>query len=146
MKGTRKKTTPKKRPSKEKNSPTIRHGKKSKNRIDSTLNACPDRSTIRRRYRPGMRALKEIKQFQHSTSLLLRKLPFARVVKELCDILSPRTQMRWQILAIECLQEAAEAFLIRLLEDANLCAIHAKRVTLMERDIQLARRIRGNMN
>lgn len=51
--------------------------------------------------------------------------------------------VRWQSQAIQALQEAAEAFLVHLFEDTNLCAIHAKRVTIMQKDIQLARRIRG---
>ncbi|XP_070792629.1 histone H3-like centromeric protein A isoform X2 [Pituophis catenifer annectens] len=71
----------------------------------------------RRRYRPGQRALQEIRQYQKSTNLLIAKLPFSRV--------------------------AAEAFLVHLMEDAYLCAIHAKRITLHPKDIQLARRIRG---
>ncbi len=54
--------------------------------------------------------------------------------------------MRWQSHAIMALQEAAEAFLVHLFEDANLCAIHAKRVTVMQKDIQLARRIRGHVH
>ncbi|KAF9247298.1 histone-fold-containing protein [Melanogaster broomeanus] len=78
----------------------------------------------KRRYRPGTVALREIRKYQRSTDLLLRRLPFSRV-------------------AILALQEATEAFLVHLFEDANLCAIHAKRVTIMQRDIQLARRIRG---
>lgn len=96
-----------------------------------------------RRYRPGTRALLEIRKFQKSTNLLLRKLPFARLVREITDYLAVTKDMRWQALAIEALQEAAEAYLVYLFEDANLCAIHAKRVTVMPRDVQLARRIRG---
>lgn len=52
-------------------------------------------------------------------------------------------EFRWQSQAIQALQEASEAFLVHLFEDTNLCAIHAKRVTIMQSDIQLARRIRG---
>mmetsp|Transcript_7817 Transcript_7817/g.14544 ORF Transcript_7817/g.14544 Transcript_7817/m.14544 type:complete len:144 (-) Transcript_7817:365-796(-) len=99
-----------------------------------------------RRYRPGTRALKEIRKFQRTTDLLLRKLPFARVVREICQkefVLSDGSSFRWQQAALLALQEAAEDYLIHLFEDANLCAIHAKRVTIMVRDIRLARRIRG---
>lgn len=74
------------------------------------------------------------------------KLPFSRLVREICgDILphSVASSMRWQSQAIQALQESAEAFLVHLFEDTNLCAIHAKRVTIMQKDIQLARRIRG---
>lgn len=97
------------------------------------------------RFRPGTRALMEIRKYQRSTNLLLRKLPFARLVKEILrdHYARPGVEYRWQATALLALQEAAEAFLVQLFEDANLCAIHAKRVTLMKRDIQLARRIKG---
>jgi histone H3/H4 len=89
--------------------------------------------------------LREIRQYQKSTDLLMRKLPFARVVREVAaEFFGPgRSQYRWQSLAILALQEVAEAYLVHLFEDTNLCALHAKRVTIMKRDIQLARRIRG---
>ncbi|KAI4601280.1 centromeric DNA-binding histone H3-like protein cse4 [Pestalotiopsis sp. 9143b] len=98
----------------------------------------------KRRYRPGTLALREIRKLQNSTDLLLRKLPFSRLVREIALTFRPRDDgMRWQSQAIMALQEAAEAFLVHLFEDTNLCAIHAKRVTIMQKDIQLARRIRG---
>lgn len=84
----------------------------------------------------------EIRRYQKSTDLLLRKAPFSRLVREVCQSLSGES-LRWQVYALLALQEAAEAFLILLFSDANLCAIHAKRVTIFPRDIQLARRIRG---
>ncbi|KAB8070826.1 histone-fold-containing protein [Aspergillus leporis] len=99
-----------------------------------------------RRYKPGTVALKEIRKYQRSYDLLLRKLPFARLVREVALDLLPAdvgASLRWQSQAIQALQEAAEAFLVHLFEDTNLCAIHAKRVTIMQKDIQLARRIRG---
>uniref|UniRef100_A0AAY4BWW2 Core Histone H2A/H2B/H3 domain-containing protein n=1 Tax=Denticeps clupeoides TaxID=299321 RepID=A0AAY4BWW2_9TELE len=96
----------------------------------------------KRRFRPGTKALMEIRKYQKSTNLLLRKAPFARLVREVCQMFS-RGGLLWQAYAIMALQEAAEAFLVRLFSDANLCAIHAKRVTLFPRDLQLARRIRG---
>ncbi|KAK2628415.1 hypothetical protein QTJ16_001518 [Diplocarpon rosae] len=97
-----------------------------------------------RRFRPGTKALKEIRQYQKSTDLLITKLPFSRLVREVAMMLRPAgTGMRWQSQAIQALQEASEAFLVHLFEDTNLCAIHAKRVTIMQKDIQLARRIRG---
>ncbi|GLE00423.1 hypothetical protein PINS_up009180 [Pythium insidiosum] len=99
-------------------------------------------STPKRRFRPGAVALREIRFYQRSTDLLLRKLPFARLVREIQMEFTTR-EYRWQAEALLALQEAAEAHLVRLFEDANLCAIHAKRVTLMVKDIQLARRIRG---
>ena len=95
----------------------------------------------RQRYRPGTVALREIRRFQKSTELLIRRMPFQRLVKEIAQTYSP--YLRFQSGAVLALQEAAEAYLVGLLEDSNLCAIHAKRVTIMPRDIQLARRIRG---
>ncbi|CAG8467986.1 602_t:CDS:2 [Ambispora gerdemannii] len=98
----------------------------------------------RYRYRPGTIALREIRQYQKTTHLLIRKLPFARVVREIAeDFVTESTGLRWQSAAIMALQEATEAYLVHLFEDANLCAIHAKRVTIMQKDLQLARRIRG---
>ncbi|RGB43369.1 histone H3 [Rhizophagus diaphanus] len=106
----------------------------------------PIRPQKPRRYRPGTVALREIRQFQKTTNLLIRKLPFSRVVREIAiEVLGPHSNVgyRWQSVAILALQEATEAYLVHLFEDANLCAIHAKRVTIMQKDIQLARRIRG---
>ncbi|KAL2271678.1 hypothetical protein VTJ83DRAFT_1049 [Remersonia thermophila] len=98
----------------------------------------------KRRYRPGTLALKEIRRYQANTDLLMAKLPFARLVREVALQFQPTAEeLRWQSQAILALQEAAEAFLVHLFEDTNLCAIHAKRVTIMQKDIQLARRIRG---
>jgi len=103
--------------------------------------------TRRHRFRPGTVALREIRKYQKSTDLLLRKLPFARLVREIALDFSFLEDggigLRWQSSALLALQEATEAFMVHLFEDANLCAIHAKRVTIMQRDIQLARRIRG---
>ena len=93
------------------------------------------------RYRPGTVALREIRCYQKTTELLIRKLPFSRLVREIAQDF--KTDLRFQPQAIGALQEAAEAYLVRLFEDTNLCAIHAKRVTIMPKDIQLARRIRG---
>ena len=95
-----------------------------------------------RRYRPGTVALREIRRYQKSTELLIRKLPFSRLVREIAQEVG-KTDMRFQGSTIICLQEAAEAYMVSLLEDANLCTIHAKRVTIMPKDVQLARRIRG---
>lgn len=93
------------------------------------------------RYRPGTVALREIRRYQKSTDLLIRKLPFQRLVREIAQDF--KTDVRFQASAVLALQEAAEAYLVGLYEDTNLCAIHAKRVTIMPKDIQLARRIRG---
>ena len=93
------------------------------------------------RYRVGTVALKDIPHYQGSTALLIRKLPFQRVVREIAKDI--KTDLWFQSAAVLCLQEATEAYLVGLLDDANLCAIHARRVTIMPKDIQLARRIRG---
>ena len=97
-----------------------------------------------RRQRPGNLALREIRMYQKSTHLLIRKAPFARLVKQILLERHPfGADFRWQKAAIECLQEASEAFLVCFLSDAYLCSIHAKRVTLMPRDMHLIRRLRG---
>eukprot|EP00997_Jenningsia_sp_PLL12_P008542 NODE_5329_length_585_cov_49.475746_g4617_i0.p1 GENE.NODE_5329_length_585_cov_49.475746_g4617_i0~~NODE_5329_length_585_cov_49.475746_g4617_i0.p1 ORF type:complete len:143 (-),score=18.17 NODE_5329_length_585_cov_49.475746_g4617_i0:108-536(-) len=93
------------------------------------------------RYRPGTVALREIRKYQKSTDLLIRKLPFQRIVKDIAH--EHKQDIRFQSSALMALQEASEAYLVGLFEDTNLCAIHARRVTIMVRDMQLARRIRG---
>ena len=93
------------------------------------------------RYRPGTVALREIRKYQKSTELLIRKLPFQRLVREIAQEF--KTDLRFQSSAVLALQEASESYLVGLFEDTNLCAIHAKRVTIMPKDMQLARRIRG---
>ncbi|KAI6001252.1 histone H3 [Pisolithus albus] len=81
------------------------------------------------RFRPGTVALREIRRYQKSTELLIRKLPFQRLVREIAQDFK--------------LQEASEAYLVSLFEDTNLAAIHAKRVTIQPKDLALARRLRG---
>ncbi len=93
------------------------------------------------RYRPGTVALREIRKFQKSTEMLIRKLPFQRLVREIAS--EYKSELRFQSSAVLALQEASEAYMVGLFEDTNLCAIHAKRVTIMPKDMQLARRIRG---
>ena len=93
------------------------------------------------RYRPGTVALREIRRYQKSTELLIRKLPFQRLVREVAQEF--KADIRFQSQALLAIQEAAEAYLVGLFEDTNLCAIHAKRVTIMTKDMMLARRIRG---
>jgi len=93
------------------------------------------------RFRPGTQALREIRRYQRTTDLLIRKLPFQRLVREVASDF--KADLRFQSSAILALQEASEAYLVALFEDTNLCAVHAKRVTIMPKDLQLARRIRG---
>lgn len=97
----------------------------------------------RRRYRPGTVALRDIRRYQKSTDLLIKKMPFQRLVREIARDLGLVTDLRFQVSAINALQEAAEAHLVSLFEDTNLCAIHGRRVTIMPKDMSLARRLRG---
>ncbi|TIA71950.1 hypothetical protein E3P77_02150 [Wallemia ichthyophaga] len=142
-----------------------RGGQQYAERGGKSLNAYKSTGTGKRRYKPGMAALREIRKYQKSTDLLIQKLPFSRLVREIHEeFLNTGYRLeefpaRWQSSALLCLQEAAEAYLVHLFEDAwvslnkqndvtndndsYLCTIHAKRVTLMQQDIRLARRIRG---
>ena len=101
------------------------------------------------RYRPGTVALREIRRYQKSTDLLIRKLPFQRLAREVLQDLnkpgySPRFSAdHFQATSLLAIQESVEAFSVRMIEDINLCAIHARRVTNMPKDMQLALRIRG---
>ena len=104
------------------------------------------------RYRPGMVALREIRRYQRSTDNLIKQTPFHRLIREISQEYriypnGPGTssvQVRFQSTALAALQEAAENYIVGLFEDVNLLAIHAKRVTIMPNDIQLAIRIRGD--
>lgn len=108
--------------------------------------ATADTATTRRhnkphRYRPGTIALREIRKYQKSTDMLLRKLPFQRLVRQIAADF--KNDLRFQSTAILALQEATEAYLVGLFEDTNMCALHARRVTIQVKDMRLARRIRG---
>lgn len=96
-----------------------------------------------RRYRPGTVALREIRKYQRTTDTLIPKLPFQRLVREIAQ--EYKKDLRFQSSALLCIQEALEAYVVGLFEDTNLAAIHAKRVTIMPRDIQLARRLRRDI-
>lgn len=107
----------------------------------------PDATPKKRRYRPGTVALREIRQYQKSSNLLIPRLPFSRLVKEIAMGVSASMSLRglrFQSAALMALQEASEAYVVSLMEDTVLCAIHAKRVTIMPKDMSLARRIRGD--
>ena len=93
------------------------------------------------RFSPGTLALREIRKYQKSTELLLRKIPFQRLVREVA--LNYKTDLRFQASALAALQEAVEAYMVGLLEDTNLCAIHAGRVMIQPKDMKLAKRMRG---
>nr|XP_021146980.1 histone H3-like centromeric protein A isoform X2 [Columba livia] len=93
--------------------------------------------------RPGQRALQEIRKYQSSTLMLLRAGPFSRLVREICLVFTRGVDYRWQRVALMALQEVGLHGMVRLLEDAYLCTLHARRVTLFPKDLQLARRLRG---
>ncbi|KNH07969.1 histone H3 [Perkinsela sp. CCAP 1560/4] len=93
------------------------------------------------RFRPGTVALRDIRRYQRGTDLLLRKLPFQRIVREIA--MAGKDGLRFQASAVLAMQEATEAHLVNLFADTCLCAIHGRRVTIMPKDIQLARRLRG---
>jgi histone H3/H4 len=115
---------------------------KSRKKADPKKKEINNETVKKRRYRPGEKALREIRFYQRNTDLLIRRIPFGRLVREIQTYFF-RKEYRWQAEAILALQEAAEAHLVGLFEDAYLCTIHSKRITLMTKDIQLARRIRG---
>lgn len=94
------------------------------------------------RFRPGTVALREIRKYQQSSELLIRKMPFQRLVREIVQE-QGREDRRVSVGALAALQHAAEGYLVSLFQDTNLCAIHAGRVTIMPSDMRLARRIRG---
>ncbi len=97
------------------------------------------------RYRPGTVALRDIRKYQKSTELLIRRLPFQRLLREVSDDFKSATGQSWRFNshALAAMQEASEAYLVSLFEDTNRCAIHANRVTIFPKDMALARRLRG---
>ena len=94
------------------------------------------------RLRPGVKAMQEVMHYQKTTELLIQKVSFQRVVRELCAKMM-KSHIRFESQALLALQEAAESYLVGLFEDANLCTAHAKRITVRPQDIQLSRRIRS---
>ena len=96
----------------------------------------------RKRRAPGALALREIRKYQKSTELLFRKGVFLRMVRDVAQ--DSNQDMRFSKSAVLAMQEATEAYLVGMLEDTNLCAVHAKRVTIMPRDMDLCRRLRQN--
>jgi histone H3 len=127
-------------------SPLVRRAPRKQLATKAARKSAPASGGVKKphRYRPGTVALREIRRYQKSTELLLRKLPFQRLVREIAQEF--KTDLRFQGSAVLALQEAAESYLVGLFEDTNLCAIHSKRVTVMPRDVHLATRIRGERN
>jgi histone H3 len=105
------------------------------------------KTTHHHRYHPGTKALREIRHYQSTTENMIPKEPFRRLVKEVATELKLKgaisTDVRFESTAIAALQEGAEAFLTGLFDDTNLCALHANRQTIMTKDMELARRLRG---
>ena len=101
----------------------------------------PKKERKKMRWRPGTVTLRRIRKYQKSTKTLVQRLPFQRVVREIAR--GYNSDVRFQASSLLALQEATEAYVVGLFEDVNLCAIHAGRVTIMSKDMHLARRIRG---
>ena len=95
------------------------------------------------RNKPGVVAIREIRRYQKGVELLLRKLPFQRLVREICEQVGGK-QYRWTASALEAMQWGAESYLVGLFHDTNLCAIHAKRVTIFAKDMQFSMLLRGD--
>lgn len=127
--------------------PEFQHLLKEQARPSNAKNMCLKVAQIndkprKTKYRPGMKALREIRKFQSTTKLVIQKMPFQRLVKEIAQAIQP--DLRFQSSAVEAIQEATEAYMVGLFEDANACAVHAQRVTVQPADIQLAMRLRGD--
>ena len=112
---------------------------KAKSKGPARKGECPGKKP--HRFRPGTVAMREIRKYQKSTDLLIRKAPFGRLVREIASEVKGG-EHRFQESALLALQEAAESYLVGIFEDSNLAAIHARRVTIMPKDMQLARRMR----
>ena len=91
----------------------------------------------KKRYRPGTVALRNIRKYQKSTDLLIAKLPFGRLTREIAQ--DYKTDLRFSKSFMDAFQSLTEDYMVKLFEDTNLCAIHAKRTSIMPKDIQLAR-------
>ena len=116
--------------------------KSQKGKSSSNVKRASQEPEVRkRRARPGAKALREIKQYQRSGDNVIAKAPLRRLIKEISNRISP--DARYSLGAIGAIQECIEGYMVSLFEDTNLCAIHARRVTIMSKDMKLARRIRG---
>jgi len=109
-----------------------------KKKLDTVCGTKPEKH----RYRPNSKILRQIRKYQSNGDLLIPRLPFQRLVREIAQFIKP--DLRFQSTAIQALQEASEAYLVSLFDDTNLCAIHAKRITIQPKDMLLARRLRGD--
>ncbi|XP_006868740.1 PREDICTED: histone H3.3-like [Chrysochloris asiatica] len=109
----------------------------------AALKSVPSAAGVKKshRYRPGTVALCEIRRYQKFTELLIHKFPFQCLVREVAQDF--KTDLHFQSAVLGALQEASEVYLVGFFEDTNLCAIYAKHVTIMPKDIQLACCISG---
>jgi histone H3 len=96
----------------------------------------------KRRWHPGTKALREIRKLQKTGETIIARAPIRRLVGQISSDL--KNGLRWQSSAVDALHEATESYIVNLLADANLCAIHAHRVTCQPKDLSLARRLRGD--
>ena len=108
----------------------------------SNKKSAPKQGRKPHRYRPGTKALKEIREYQKTGGLLIPKQPMLRFVKEI--IHQFKADFRIQESALNVLREAAEAFLVAFFENSNLCAIHGKRVTILQKDMELVKKLTDN--
>jgi histone H3 len=95
------------------------------------------------RWHPGTVALREIRKFQKTSDLLIRKAPFRHLVREIVEQVSRKSDLQMQSTAVLALQEAAEFFMVDVFNDTNLCASHGKGKIIMVKDLALACHIRG---
>jgi histone H3/H4 len=93
------------------------------------------------RYKPGTVALREIRRYQKSTDTLIRRLPFQRLCRQICRELTSGHEIRFQSAALRAIQEATEAYILTIFENARLSSIYAKRSTILPRDLLLVQRI-----
>ena len=134
-------------PKRKSQAPNSKRKSRSLNQAESK-NKTQGKKNLQGRFRPGAKALNSIRKYQKVPGLLLRKLPFQRLVREICEQLKNSNlnpdPMRWQPNALQALQSVTEDYSVSLIEDSYLCTLHGRRVTLMAKDLRLARRIRGD--
>ncbi|KAJ8520318.1 hypothetical protein ONZ45_g2872 [Pleurotus djamor] len=112
----------------------------SASRAERMRSASTSKQKVKKRSRPGVVALREIRRYQISTDLLIPKLPFQRLVREIAAEFQP--DFRFQSDALVALQEASEAYLVSAMKASKLIALHAKRVTIRREDLTLALALR----
>ena len=140
----RAKTASKKVPSKTMAASSKKSASKMKMKPAKKMETMSQKDRKKPRFKPGTVALREIRRYQKQSSLLIPKAPFTRLVRDICGGID--NDLRFNAETLLALQEAAEAYLVSLLEDSSLCAIHAKRQTILKADMVLAKRLRGDDN